>query len=152
MLYLLISLAVLLIAGLSYYAGTLLWRVKEQEKTQAAEKAKRINYITDSICHIAKAVQAEQCEYSEGVLRIWVLLEHYNKEQASPKDYQQLYPGYAALYSEIKDMPTHEARKKVSKKELLKLDLDRMEAEQKHTEQIVADTNQIVIEFTPTNN
>ena len=145
--YIVITLAVLVIIVLAYYAGTLIWQVKEQQQNKSAEQAKRLKYITDSIFHIAKAMQAEQCESSEGVLRIWVLLEHYNKEQAEPKLYKEIYPGYAALYNEIKDMPTHEARKKFSKKEILKLDLERMDAEQKHAEQITLDTNQLLIEF-----
>lgn len=145
--YIIITLAVVILAALSYYAGTLIWRVKQQEKTTTADKNKRLDYITDSICHIAKAMQAEQCEASEGVLRIWVLLEHYNKDQAEPKIYQDVYPGYWSLYSDIKDMPTHEARKKFNKKEILKLDLDRMEAEQKYAEQVAVDTNQLLTEF-----
>jgi hypothetical protein len=147
-LYLIITLGVVVLVALSYYAGTLLWRVKQQEKAVEEEQTKRLNYITDSICHIAKAMKAEQCEPSEGVLRIWVLLEHYNKAQAEPKDYVELYSGYSALYSEIKDMPTHDARKKFSKKDILKLDLQRMEAEQKYAEQIVLDTSQLILEFT----
>lgn len=145
--YIIITLAALVISALAYYAGTLIWQVKEQEKAKSAEHTKRLTYITDSIFHIAKAMQAEQCESSEGVLRIWVLLEHYNKEKTEPKLYQEIYPGYSALYDEIKDMPTHEARKKFSKKEILKLDLARMDAEQKHAEQISLDTNQLLIEF-----
>ena len=145
--YIVITLAVLVIIALSYYAGTLIWQVKAQEKTKSAEHTKRITYITDSIFHIARAMQAEQCESSEGVLRIWVLLEHYNKEQPEAKLYQEIYPGYSALYDAIKDMPTHEARKKFNKKEILKLDLERMDAEQKHAEQITLDTNQLLVEF-----
>ena len=145
--YIIITLAVVIIAGLAYYAGTLIWQVKQQKKTATAEKTKRLSYITDSIFHIAKAMQAEQCEPSEGVLRIWVLLEHYNNDQPEPKDYQEVYPGYWSLYSEIKDMPTHDARKKFNKKEILKLDLERMEAEQKYAEQIVVDTNHLLTEF-----
>lgn len=146
--YLIIALGAVVLISLSYYAGTLLWRVKQQEIANEAEKTKKINYITDSICHIAKAMKAEQCEPSEGVLRIWVLLEHYNKEQAEPKSYNELYNGYFSLYSEIKDMPTHDARKKFSKKDILKLDLQRMEAEQQYAEQIQLDTNQLLLEFT----
>ena len=146
--YLIIALGVVVLIALSYYAGTLLWRVKQQEKAKEVEQAKKLNYITDSICHIAKAMKAEQCESSEGVLRIWVLLEHYNKEQAEPKSYSEIYNGYFSLYSEIKDMPTHDARKKFSKKDILKLDLQRMEAEQKYAEQIQLDTNQLLLEFT----
>ena len=147
MLYILISVGALIIAGLGFYAGQLLWQVQQQKQTQEQESQKRIDYLTHSISHIAKAMQAEQCEYSEGVLRIWVLLDHYNKEITEPKDYTTLYPGFATLYEVIKDMPTHEARKKYDKKEIAKMDMRRWRAEKEHEEQIGQDLNNLLKEF-----
>lgn len=145
--YFLIALAFIVVIALAYYAGQLLWQLKAQQQNQESEKQKRIDYIVDSVSHIAKAMKAEQCEFSEGVLRIWVLLEHYCSDQSEPKDYQHLYPGFYALYEVIKDMPTHEARKKVNKKELFKLDSKRWKAEKDHQEQINADLDKLLAEF-----
>lgn len=147
MLYFLIALGVILITGLAFYAGQLLWQVKQQNMVQQEQKDKRLNYLTDSIRYIAKAMKEEQCEISEGVLRIWVLLDHYNSEQDAPKDYPALYPGFAALYDVIKDMPTHEARKKQGKQERFKMDVQRWDAEKEHGEQISADISGIITEF-----
>lgn len=147
MLYFFIALGVILVVGLAFYAGQLLWQVKQQGIVQQEQKDKRHKYLTDSISFIAKAMKEEQCELSEGVLRIWVLLDHYNSEQESPKDYPALYPGFAALYDVIKDMPTHEARKKQGKQERFKMDVARWDAEKDHGEQIATDISKIMEEF-----
>jgi outer membrane murein-binding lipoprotein Lpp len=147
MLYTLIIIGALVIVGLAYYAGQLLWQVQEQKKRQLAEKERKLNYITDSIRHIVKAMISKQCEYSEGVLRIWVLLDHYNKEQAEPKDYPALYPGFASLYEVIKDMPTHEARKRLSKQDRMKMDMERWKAENEFESQIDLDLIELKAEF-----
>lgn len=145
--YVIIALAFVLVAGLAYYAGQLLWKVKQQEKAQQDKREKRVKYLTDSIGHIAKAMQAEQCEMSEGVLRIWVLLEHYNRELTTPTDYNSIYPGFLGLYDVIKDMPTHDARKKLGKQERFKMDVERWDAEKEFGEQIKKDLEQVLVEF-----
>ncbi|WP_199610077.1 DUF2489 domain-containing protein [Flocculibacter collagenilyticus] len=141
-----------IIAALSYYAGKLLWQVKQQsikqQKQQQAALAKREERkesMRESIVFIAKAMLEKQCEMSEGCLRIWMLLEYYLED---PKpDYQRLYPGVFAMYDAIKDMPTHEARNKYSKKEIRKMDMERYRAEDKHEEQVVIDLEQLIVSF-----
>lgn len=145
--YVLIALAVLIVVGLAFYAGQLLWKVKAQNEAVAAEKEKKQKYLTDSISHIAKAMKEKQCEYSEGVLRIWVLLDHYNRAQSEPKNYPEVYPGFAKLYDVVKDMPTHEARKKFSKKDIFKMDTQRWEAEKQYEQQIDTDLDVLMKEF-----
>ncbi|GAB2999288.1 DUF2489 domain-containing protein [Psychrosphaera aestuarii] len=145
--YALITIAVLVVSGLAFYAGQLLWKVKAQEEAQKQEKSKKLTYITESVSHIAKAMHAKQCEYSEGVLRIWVLLDHYNAAQTAPKDYKALYPGFANLYEVVKDMPTHEARKKFSKKEIFEMDTKRWDAEKEFEQQIETDLEVLLKEF-----
>ena len=92
-------------------------------------------------------MQAEQCEVSEGVLRIWVLLGHYNKDAEQPKDYDNVYSGFANLYKVIKDMPTHDARKKLGKQERFKMDVARWDAEKEFAEQIKKDLELLLTEF-----
>ena len=145
--YTISAFAVLIIVGLAFYAGRLLWKLKEQNETIAKEKAKKEKYLVDSISHIAKAMNEKQCEYSEGVLRIWVLLDHYNSSKEEPKDYTSLYPGFAKLYDVVKDMPTHEARKKYSKKEVFQMDTKRWTAEKEYEQQIDTDLDVLMKEF-----
>ena len=145
--YLIIAVAVIIVAGLAFYAGQLLWQVQEQKKQQQSKLDKRILYLTDSIRHIAQAMKAEQCEYSEVVLRIWVLLEHHNRDTSSDFDYVATYPGFAGLYDVIKDMPTHEARKRLDKKERAKLDMKRWRAEEQFGQAIEKDLELLLVEF-----
>ena len=145
--YLIIAVAILIIVGLAYYAGQLLWKVQAQKDAQQKEQAEKLQYLTSSISHIAKAMSAKQCEFSEGVLRIWVLLDHFNKSQSEPKNYRELYPGFASLYDVVKDMPTHEARKKFSKQEIFDMDKKRWEAEKEFEQQIETDLELLTEEF-----
>ncbi|NTS78665.1 DUF2489 domain-containing protein [Catenovulum sp. SM1970] len=125
----LIAAAFLIIAGLSFYAGRLLFLLKKQkEKQQKAEQAfvekiqQRRQFQQDSIRTIAKAVVEEQCELSEGAIRICVLLDNAAaREQAFASE----YPSFYQLYNNIKSFPTHEARKELSKKERMRQDMQR---------------------------
>ncbi|MFT4924358.1 MAG: hypothetical protein ACI8WB_000436 [Phenylobacterium sp.] len=124
-------LGAVIIAGLSFYLGRLLMMIKQRQRAQAATKqadiTKRNKTLSESIYTIAWAMRDGQCDYSEGCLRIWVLLDHYVEEQVEDRvdDQRQLYPGIFNLYEKIKDMPTHEARKKTSKQQIAKLDQQR---------------------------
>ena len=128
----LLAVAILIVAGLAFYLGQLLFQIKHQQKAQqkaladAQHKwAERQQYLLDSITLIAKAALEQQCEYSEAALRIWVLLENYQPELAQACR----FPGLFALYDCVKAMPTHEARNELDKKELRHLDHVREQAE-----------------------
>lgn len=125
----------LIIAGLSFYLGRLLLLIKQgkikREQTLQADINQRNKTLSESIHTIAWAMRDGQCEYGEGCLRIWVLLDHYveqkveqNAEQSKTNN-NEIYPGIFKLYDKIKEMPTHEARKKYSKKEIHKMDKQR---------------------------
>ncbi|MEM0516180.1 DUF2489 domain-containing protein [Pseudoalteromonas sp. YIC-827] len=142
----------LIIAALAFYAGRLLWQVREQnqrlEKQQAEyakKRAARNAKLSDSINLIAKAMKEGQCEYSEGCLRVWVLMSQHSKAQEA--DLEAEYPGVFAMYEAVKDLPTHEARKKYSKKEIFKQDSARWRKEQELEEQILADSEKLVMDF-----
>ena len=139
--------AVLIIAGLSFYLGRLLWLVKQQQlKQQQVVDAKNAD-LTQSIVLIAKAMREEQCELSEGALRIWVLLDHLqlpNKPNAV-----QTYPGLFKMYDVVKDMPTHKARKQQDKVLTRQQDEIRLKAEQDLKDFILADTAALLQRFQP---
>ena len=131
-----------IIISLSFYAGRLLWLVKAQEMSVAAGKAKKNQYLIDSIVTICKAMQAEQCELSEGALRIWVLLDHL--EQSDKPDAVAEYPGLHQMYDVVKDMPTHSARKKQDKSHIRQLDSIREQAEIDLKDFIQADVEKLL--------
>lgn len=145
-----------IIAGLAFYAGQLLYKVNaqnkliakkqaEHEQKLAASKATRNAKLADSIHLIARAMNEEQCEFSEGCLRIWVLISQYSF--AEEFDLRERYPGIYKMYNVVKDMPTHDARKKYSKKEVFKMDSTRWRAEEQHSDEIKADCVKLIDEF-----
>ena len=143
---------VVIIAGLAFYAGRLLWQVREQNRLveqkraeYAQKRAARNAKLSDSINLIAKAMKEGQCEYSEGCLRVWVLMSQYQFEHEITLE--QTYPGVFAMYEAVKDLPTHEARKKYSKKEIFKQDSARWRKEKELEEQILKDSEKLVQEF-----
>ncbi|MCF6438512.1 DUF2489 domain-containing protein [Pseudoalteromonas luteoviolacea] len=146
----------LIVAGLAFYAGKLLWQLKVQKDTIAKlkeEQAKKLEKsrqerngkLADSINLIAKAMKQKQCEYSEGCLRVWVLISQYSFD--SEVVLEKTYPGVFEMYDEVKEMPTHDARKKYSKKEIFKMDTQRWRAEERLEEQILKDCDKLLEEF-----
>lgn len=145
-----------IIAGLAFYAGQLLYKLNTQKKYIAQQQLKKQQQLAksrqqrnlklaDSIHLIARAMNEEQCEFSEGCLRIWVLMSQYSFEQE--QDLTERYPGIYAMYDVVKDMPTHEARKKYSKKDVFKQDTARWRAEEANTAAIKADCEKLIVDF-----
>ncbi|MBE0369722.1 DUF2489 domain-containing protein [Pseudoalteromonas sp. MMG013] len=153
---LLIALGVIIVASLSFYAGKLLWQLKvqkakiaskqieQQAKLQKAREKRNAN-LADSINLIARAMKEKQCEYSEGCLRIWVLISQYSFDKEIVLS--DIYPGIYQMYEEVKDMPTHESRKKYSKKDIFKMDKQRWRAEERLESAIIIDCEKLATEF-----
>lgn len=145
-------LGTVIIAGLAFYAGRLLLQVKVQNENIAAKKAEYLAQqaqknlkLSDSINLIAKAMKEKQCEYSEGCLRIWVLMSQYQFGQEL--DLVKAYPGVYKMYDAVKDMPTHQARKKYSKKEIFQQDSLRWRKEEEFEAEIMQDLALIIERF-----
>lgn len=141
-----------IIAGLAFYAGKLLWLLKQQNKRQQqeqqAQQAKVLEkkrYLQESIVLISRAMQEQQCELSEGALRLWVLLDHWPQE--NKPDAIQLYPGLYQMYLVVREMPTHQARKEQDKKLTRQQDKVRQQAEIDLRERIQADLTKLLERF-----
>ncbi|CCQ10426.1 Periplasmic/membrane protein associated with DUF414 [Pseudoalteromonas luteoviolacea B = ATCC 29581] len=156
--YIAIVVAVIIVLALAFYAGRLLWQVKAQREKIAKQKAKaqaelskkreeRNAKLGDSINLLARAMKEKQCEYSEGCLRVWVLLSQYAFE--TERELQSEFQGVFKMYDEVKDMPTHDARKKYSKKEIFKMDSQRWKAEERLENEILIDCDKLISEFYP---
>ena len=139
--------AAVLVAGLSFYAGTLLWRLQQQTKQAKQQLAEKKQYLQDSIITICKAMREEQCELSEGALRVWVLLDHLVPEHQP--DPVTTYPGLYQMYLVVKDMPTHQARKDQDKALTRQQDNVRLKAEQDLKDFILADATALLQRFQP---
>ncbi|OOF78588.1 hypothetical protein BKG96_05280 [Rodentibacter caecimuris] len=130
-------LGVFVIATLSWYALRLLKQVKQQKQALLQAKMARATRLKESIEIIAKAMKSKECNHSEGVIRLTMLLMPFGKNL-------QPYPSMMQLYEIVRDMPTHEARKTLEKKERLRLDLKRESAEAKFEQDILEELQQLL--------
>jgi hypothetical protein len=135
------------VAGLAFYAGTLLWQLQQQSQAKQKQLADKHQYLRDSITLICKAMLQQQCELSEGALRVWVLLDHLAPEHKP--DPVTSYPGLHQMYQVVKDMPTHQARKAQSKALTLQQDEVRLKAEQELKDFILADAQALLLRLQP---
>ena len=122
MIWLFIVIAFFLLIGLSLYVIYLLKQLKIQKELITKAKHERTIRLKESIDVIARAMQSGECNVSEGVIRLTMLLRPFGKNLST-------YPAMANLYEVVRDMPTHDARKLLDKRERMRLDLDRESAE-----------------------
>jgi hypothetical protein len=134
--------AVIIIAALAFYAFKLLSQLKQQtariERVEQERKialAKHDTKILKSVVIIAHAMKEEQCDIGEGCWRLSVLLDSLKLSEGLSEE----FPAVFELYNEIKHMPILEERKKLAKKERMKLDLQRMKAETNLSAKIIID-------------
>lgn len=139
--WVLAGVGLVVILGLSVYAGILLRRVKDQQLALQKVIKKRNATLMDSINLIAKAMVQGQCNLSEGAIRLTVLLNELRLSQ--PINFDAEYPNLHALYQVVKDMPTHEVRKERSKKEIRQLDAEREKHEQRLEASIIEEMKQL---------
>lgn len=128
----LISAGALVIASLSFYAGRLIWLLREQRAKQAEaanQHKQNLNAhdakVLNSILIIVKAMQEEQCDYSEGCWRLSVLLDSLKTTSGMASE----FPAIFKLYNGIKDMQILEERKQLAKKERMRQDVERIKLE-----------------------
>lgn len=138
----------LIIVGLAVYAGKLLARLKLQNQQQQQAIVKRNLRILESINTIALAMSQEQCNFSEGAIRLTNLLNAL--QLAQPKDFAIDYPGVYGLYDKVKDMPTHDARKQYKRNEIMRMDLQRAGFEQELDAQIKTEVTRLASLELPT--
>lgn len=135
MIWSVIIVGLVFIAGLCWFIFTKLRELKVLKAQQAqneAEQAEKRNYLKDSIKVIATSMLEGQVDLSEGCIRIKVLIDHLDAslhEQASFKIFEQ-------MYRDTKHMPTHQARKNTDKNFINKLDEQRFALEKQHRESI----------------
>jgi hypothetical protein len=134
-----IALGAIIIIGLGVQAGRLLFMVKRQSNAQQAVRDKRVASMQTSIQTIAFAMQQQQCDLSEGVIRICRLLESL---PLSPlPDYPSRYPAVHALFDKVKAYPTHEERNALSKQERRSQDKEREQFESELESAILKETD-----------
>ena len=136
----LLLVAVCIIVGMIGYATYLLLALQKQKKALQQARRNRINRIKESIEIIAKAMLNGDCNLSEGVLRLKMLLEPVGM---SIKNHVTMLH----LYEVVETMPTHEARKALKKNERMRLDLQRESAEAALEKNIKLELHQLLADI-----
>ena len=129
--------AISVVAGLAFYTGSLLFKVRAQQLLRNQKTQERIDNISESIQTIAKALDQQQCNLSEGCVRLFHLLEALPVK--NKPDFSLQFSGLYSLYYKVKDLPTHEIRKYQTKAETKQQDLQREELEAQLESQILKD-------------
>jgi hypothetical protein len=135
----LLLVALSVVAALAFYAGSLLFKLRIQQQLRNQKTQQRVDNILQSIQTIAKTLEQQQCNLSEGCIRLFHLLEALPIK--NKPDFSQKFVGLYSLYDQIKDLPTHEARKSQTKKETKQQDLQREELEAQLETQILNDVS-----------
>ena len=132
---LLIIAALIIIAALAYYAWHLTTKVKKLHQAQQEEQAQaelqlrnRQLELLQDIRFIARAVLAEQCEITEGVLRIQYLISALDPDAWQLDELATLRQHHEATAG----MPILDAYKALPKKEQFRLDRERWSLEEHH--------------------
>ena len=136
----LLLVAVCIIVGMIGYATYLLLALQKQKKALQQARRNRINRIKESIEIIAKAMLNDDCNLSEGVLRLKMLLEPVGM---SIKNHVTMLQ----LYEVVETMPTHEARRELKKNERMRLDLQRESAEAALEKNIKLELHQLLADI-----
>ncbi|WP_373766565.1 DUF2489 domain-containing protein [Glaesserella sp.] len=135
--FFLIILAVLIVLSMAGYAVFLFWKLKKQKVHLLQAKHERYRNIAGSIEIIIRAMLSDQCDLSEGVLRLKPLLDVLGKKLSE-------YPAMWALYQVVESMPILDARKELKRNERMKLDLEREAKEAELAQQIKTELRQLV--------
>lgn len=139
--WILLALGAAIIVGLSIYAGRLLFLLKAQNDRNHKARQKRIDSMTISIQTIAFAVQQQQCDLSEGAIRICRLLEAMPLDPQP--DHAQHYPALHSLFHKVKEYPTHAARQALSKSERREQDKERGQIESELESEILVEVEKL---------
>ncbi|WP_293729876.1 DUF2489 domain-containing protein [uncultured Actinobacillus sp.] len=137
---LIFGIAIIVLMGA--YSIYLFAKLRQQKQLFEQAKQARITRIKESIEIIARAMHSNECNHSEGVIRLRMLLEPLGQKRL------QDYPAMWALYEVVRNMPTHEERKALKKNERMKLDLARESKEVELEEKIKEEVLQLLKEIT----
>jgi hypothetical protein len=115
----------------------MLFLLKQQKARQEATRQSRVENITESLVLIAKAMEQQQCDLSEGVIRIVNLLNAL--PIVEQPDYKTKYPHIYALFTEVSGFAILEERQKLSKAERRKQDIAREQIESEYESKVLSE-------------
>ena len=136
-----------IIVGLAFYAWTLVRRVRELKKRQTEELAaaelqirQHQEELLGDIKFIARAVIAEQCDITEGVMRIRHLIKGLDEDVWQLSELN----GIREHFEATSEWPILDAYKALTKQEQFQLDIDRAILEEKNKPTVVREFKWLV--------
>lgn len=131
----------IIIIAMAGYAVYLLLALQKQKKALTNARSARTERLKESVIIIAKAMQNGDCNHSEGVIRLKMLLEPLGRKKLNA------YTAMFQLYEVVMDMPTHQARRELKKNERMRLDLTRESAETELEQKIKLELHQLLADI-----
>lgn len=127
---------ILVLAGYAWYLFSKLRTLKKEQLATSIAAEEKIRSYQQELIHdvhfIARAVLAEQCEITEGVIRIHFLISKLDPDAWLNESLSTTRQYYAATL----DMPILDAYKALSKQEQFTLDNERFRLEKEHKDAI----------------
>lgn len=139
--FLVISFAFIIIAALGAYAGRLLYLLKQQNAQRRHAIAQRVARICESVEVICKAMEQQQCELSEGAIRVCNLLNAL--PVADLPDFNQQFPAMYSLFEQVRHFAVLQEREALSKKEKYQQDKSRGQIESEYESRVLAELTSI---------
>lgn len=137
----LLVIALVIIAILSAYAGRMLFLLRQQNNRQKKIINTRVQRICESVDVICKAMEQQQCEISEGAIRVCNLLNALPIK--SPPQFEQEFPMIYALFEKVRHFPILKDRQALSKKQKYQQDRERGQIESEYETRVLAELPQI---------
>ncbi len=120
----------LIIASMLAYTLYIFMQLHKQRKALQQARLARNQRILQSLEIIANAMKTEECNHSEGVIRLKMLLTPIGQSL-------QVYPAMQALYDVVGEMPILEERQQLTKAQRRALDKTRESKEMELRETIL---------------
>lgn len=136
--FFLLILAILIILSMAGYAFYLWRQVQKQNALIKKKQSERLLRLIESVELIARAMKQEQCDLSEGVIRLHYLLGVLGQPKLAD------FPSMQALFAVVQDMPILDERKNLAKNERMKQDFARLRAEADLREKIHQEIDQLL--------
>ncbi len=142
----LIFIAAAILITLSVVAGYYLLKVKKAKRQQKQNTQENLQAWTGKqeelaadIRFIANSMLQQQCEITEGCLRLKVLMDRLDENL----QHQAQFKTIQLHYQKTSDMPHHQAYKALTKKQQFKQDQLRFQLEEQHRQQVLVEAKSL---------
>lgn len=135
-----LALALAVIVGLSIYALKLRKEVKRREAFRIDEDLRAQQNSLENLDYVTSALIQEQVDITEGAWRCKVLLEIVDPSLTERPDFQ----AFADVYNRTRHLKTHSARAKLTPRERMAEDKQRLEVEDEMRPAVLAAAEAVI--------